>query len=313
MKTHRNQSGRRLFSLRRPSGSILLRFNLLLSLLIISAAACLTSSCLTGEKVPPVVEDLNIKIDSCWFALDLSVQSGLSDKVPDVTRLDILVYDMDGIGSLESWEKYESLPDSLLIRGAKRAKTIVAIANSPRSFSRKAIERYDSIELLCYDFDEDSPERPLMSGICSLEPEKRGVLRLTPLMSKVQLCEICNTMKNYVRLENPRVYLENTNASAEILRFTGFRPSEISDNRRKQNLPYDIGIFPQHTMTDLYCYPNDSEESTPGNPHTVMVLECEITGSTCRFPVELGAVERNKTVHVDLSIEAPGLFESKVY
>lgn len=271
------------------------------------------SSCLPREDIPQVVEDLDIKIDSCWFALDLSVHNEISDITPEVGRLDILVYDTDGIGSLESWERYDSLPDSLLIRGSKRAKTIVAIANSPRSFSRKAIERYDSIELLCYDFDEDAPERPLMSGICNLEPEKRGALRLLPLMSRVQLCEICNTMKNYVRLENPRIYLENMNLSAEILRFTGFRPNEIREGRQIQNLPYDIGIFPQHTMTNLFCYPNDSEESGPGNPHTVLVFECEIMGASYRFPVELGAIERNKTVHVDLSIAGPGLIDSKIY
>ena len=259
------------------------------------------------------MEDINVKIDSCMFKLAFSVQCGISDNQPAIEHLDVLVYDMDGIGGLESWEQFETLPDSVQIKGAKRAKTIVAIANSPRSFSRKAIERYDSIELLCYDFDEDSPEKPLLSGICSLEPEQSGLLYLTPLMSRVQLCEICNTMKNYVRLENPRIFLENMNTSAEILRFSGFRPSEILDAKQKQNLPYDIGIFPQHTMTDLFCYPNDSAEASPGNPHTVMVLECEILNSNCRFPVDLGSIERNKTVHVDLSVAGPGLFESKVY
>ena len=152
-----------------------------------------------------------------------------------------------------------------------------------------------------------------MSAFCSLEPESAGHLSLTPLMSRVQLCEIGNTMKGYVRLEDPRVYLENMNSSAEVMRTMGFRPSEMLEGKRPQPLPYDIGIFVQHPMTELFCYPNDSEGSAVGTPLTRLVLECEIKGKTCRFPVELEGLGRNKTLHIDISVSGPEHYDSKVY
>ncbi len=269
------------------------------------------TSCSNPEE-PGIVEDVSVKTDSCRFSLTLDINSGISDSLAQVETIDLLIYDSDGLGSLETWLNYDSLPDSISFEGAKRAKTVVAIANSPRSFSRRAIERFDSIEYLSYDFEEDSPGEPLMSGMCSLLPDHSGHISLIPLMSRVQLGEISNTMKGYVRLEDPRIYLENANSSAEILRSSDFRPSEFVPVS-KQRLPYDIGIFSQRPGNELFCYPNDTPESTLGAPQTSLVLECEIYGNTCRFPVVLGSIGRNKTLHVDISVGGPELYESKVY
>ena len=275
--------------------------------------ACLITSCINkGPDMEPV-EDISVKVDSCAFAISLEIKSEMSDTVPQIRCLDLLIYDEGDMGSLESWTHFESLPDSISVMGAKRVKTAVAIANSPRSFSRRAIERFDSIELLSYAFDEDSPEAPVMSGTCSLIPDRPGQLRLVPLMSRVQLGEISNTMKGYARLEEPRVYLDNMNASAELLRSVGFRPSEYIEVTEKTKLPYDIGIFSQRPGTELYCYPNETPEATVGSPQTFFVLECEIYGNTCRFPVALNALGRNKTLHVDISVGGPDLYSSKVY
>lgn len=259
------------------------------------------------------VENISVKADSCSFTVFIDVSSNITDNVPGVHNLDLLVYDEDGVGSLESWTRFNSLPDSIVVIGTKRAKTVVAIANSPRSFSRAAIERYDSIRLLSYDFDEDSPEAPLMSGTCSLVPDRPGHISLIPLMSRVLLCEVSNTMKGYARLEDPRIYLENMNAAAEILRNSDFRPSEVIDAENKVRLPYDIGLFSQQLGIPLYCFPNESPESTVGSPQTVFVLECEIHGNTCRFPVTLNGLGRNKTLRLDIAIAGPELYDCKVY
>ena len=312
MKTKRNHSGRRSFPIRRPSGSPLLHSFILFSLLLTQPSACLITSC-SHIGDPGETEDINVKTDSCRFHLHLDINSGITDGLTRVGNLDLLIYDSDGLGSLETWLNYDSMPDSISFEGAKRTKTVVAIANSPRSFSRRAIERFDSIELLSYDFEEDSPDEPLMSGMCSLLPERSGHVSLTPLMSRIQLGEISNTMKGYARLEDPRIYLENANSYAELLKNSGFRPSEFMPVKEKQRLPYDIGIFAQRPGSELFCYPNDTPESTMGSPQTSLVLECEINGSTCRFPVVLGSIGRNQTLHVDISVAGPELYESKVY
>ena len=311
MKTNWNHSGRRHFLLPRQSGSVLLQSFILFSLLLTVSPACLITSC--REKDDESIQDVSVQVDSSWFKLSMDVFCEAFDSLPRVRCTDVLVYDADDIGSLESWKRYDYLPDSLVIRGAKKAKRAVVIVNSPRTFNRIAIDRYDSMELLCCEFDEDSPEAPLMSGTCQLLPEASGHISLTPLMSRVQLCEISNTMKGYARLEDPRIYLENMNSAAEVMRGSGFRPSELLDDTRKKPLPFDIGIFSQKPMTELFCYPNESPEATVGSPQTILVLECEIYGNTCRFPVTLGEIGRNKTLHVNITVGGPELYESKVY
>lgn len=275
--------------------------------------ACLISSCSIRQEDINEVEDVSVKVDSCWFTLDFSIDNKITDSLLTVRRLDVLVYDADGIGSLESWKTCYGIPENLMIKGSRRTKTVVALANSPRSLSRRAIDRYDSIELLSYEFSEDSPEEPLMSGSCSMSPDSPGHISLTPLMSRVQLCEISNLMTGWVRLEDPRIYLRNVNPAAEVMRVSGFRPAEVEDTPVRQQLPYDIGAFSQHPGTGVYCYPNDSPDATIGTPRTSLVLECEIKGETCRFPVELESIARNTTVHVDITVSGPGTYESKVY
>ena len=313
MKTKWNHSGRRQFTFRRPSRSLLLHSFIMFSLLFSLSPACLITSC-KDNGIPDEIEDVSVKVDSCIFLLTLDIKSSITDTLqPCVRSLDLFVYDAGALGSLESWKRLENMADSISFKGSKRAKSVVAIANSPRSFNRLAIDRMDSMELVSYYFEEDSPEYPLMSGLCSLLPDAPGHIRLVPLMSRVRLGEISNTMKGFARLEDPRVYLENMNASAEILKNSGFRPSDYIEVLNKKPLPYDIGIFPQHPGAELFCYPNDTPEGTVGSPQTLFVLECEIYGKTCRFPVALNGLGRNKTLNVDISVAGPEHYDYKVY
>lgn len=313
MKTKRNQTDRSVtFSSRRPPGSGLLRF--FLFSLLISVPVCLVSSCrhLPADAIPDD-EFISVPADSVSYTIGVHVADNISDSTHMVSRLDLFIYKADGMKELDSWQHFDALPDSITIKSTGTSKIAVAIANSPRNFNRTAIERYDSIELLCYEFDEDSPQMPLMSGVCNLEKGSSPQLILTPLMARVVLAEISNTMKNYVRLEDPRIWLTNMNADAEALRTGGFRPSEFLYGERKTRLPYDIGIFAQNPGIELFCYPNDSPSSTIGTPATALMLECEISGRTCRFPVELPPVYRNSTIYVDITVNGPDDAESSTY
>lgn len=313
MKTKWNHSGRCLFHFRRPSGSALLQPLLLFSLLLTTAPACLITSCRPAGSDTLPVDNVDVQPDTSKFLLGVEIISALADSMPTVRHLDLLIYEEDGLRSLETWMRLNEIPDTISFTGTKRSKTVVAIANSPRSFNRSAVERFENLEQLCYDFSEDSPDAPIMSGLCSLLPERRGTVTVSPIMSRVELSGISNTMKGYARLEDPRIYLENMNAYAEVLRTSGFRPSDMLEGVQKQRLPYDIGLFTQHPGTSLFCYPNETPEGTVGAPRTVFVLECEIAGKTYTFPVELASLGRNKTLHVEMSIAGPGLCESRVY
>ena len=313
MKTHRNQTGRPSpFSFRRSPASILLKKSLFL-ILLLPGAACLVAGC-TGLSpdddgdVPVVVQPA----DSCRFTVRFRMLSGIADTVSRVSRADVFIYSADGLKELEGSRSWNFLPDSLVFSGPVGDKTVVAVLNSPRDFNLDALQRYDSIELLTCPFDEDSPSRPLMSGLCNVSPDGSSTLSVTPLMARVKLGEISNGLKNYVRLEDPRIYLENISTDAEILRTGGFRPSGMIDMPGKVSLPYDIGIFPQTPGTELFCYPNDSPESI-GTPLTNFVLECEIKGETKTFTVPINSIRRNSTTYVDISVTDENTFESKVY
>ena len=312
MKTQRNQTGRQIIlPSRRPPGSTLLRLYILFSLLIPSSPACLITSC-RNEPIdgPETDEEIYIPVDSTSYTVHFR---NLGYAGSEDGRLDLFIYNADGVRDLLTRISCTGIPDSLRFTGPSRTYTAVAIANSPMDFNPAATERYDSMELLTYSFSDDSPGCPVMSGTCNIEPGSPCTIDLSPLMARVTLAEITNTMKGYVRLEDPRIRLENLNSGAEILRFAGFRPAETIETGEELRLPYDIGIFKQNPMSTLYCYPNDSPESTIGTPPTVFVLECEINGETCNFRVTLPAIERNGQVFVDLTVNGAENFESKAY
>jgi len=258
------------------------------------------------------VEDVFVQTDSVSFTAHFSVQDYSSDTLRKVQRLNIFVYDADGLGELLATRRYEFLPDSAVIYCRASNVIMVAVANSPMDFNIGALGRYDSIELLTYNYEDDSPAEPVMSGQQNISAGESGKIVLTPLLARVLIGEVSNTLDRYRLLEEPRIYLENMNASAELLRTAGFHPSETVQEPPSAKLPYDIGIFPQTPGTELFCYPNDSE-STIGSPSTVFVLECEIDGITRSFKVPLPALKRNSTTRVDISVTGESTCESKVY
>ena len=313
MKAKWNQTGRRtsFFIFRQPPGSALLQLILLFSLLTLWPA-CLLSSCgrLSADGDVQLIE---VPVDSCHICLRFKIDDFLADSVHAVKRLDVLLYGADGIKELKAKRVYSFLPDSAVIYCAHEELLAVAVANFPEQLFQSPPSRYDGAEQLSCRFEADSPRLPLMSGTAVIEAGASGTVTLTPLMARVKLGVISNNMKKYVRLEDPRIFLENANAGAEILREGGFRPSEVLQETPKTALPYDIGVFAQSPGTELYCYPNDSPEATIGTPATVFVLECEISGVTRQFKTNLPAICRNSTTLVDISVDGPEQYESKVY
>ena len=275
---------------------------------------CLAPSCKKdyGIETNPS-DEVFVPVDSSSFTVRFAVADRSADTLRPVRRIDVFAYDADGLQQLILSRHYDFLPDSLLLYGPVTGMTVVAVANSPVGFNSEALGRYDSIEMLTYRFEDDSPQAPLMSGMASVGADRAALITLTPMLSRVALGEVSNELKNYVRLEDPRITLENMNASAELLRTKGFYPSETVAEPPVMRLPYDIGIFPQRPGTELFCFPNDSEDATIGTPATVFVFECEIRGATSRFRIPIPSIKRNSTTYVDVTVTANGELESKVY
>ena len=312
MKTEWNQTGRipTLIYRRSPRGPLPL---LLLFSLLILPPACLISGCSRDGFGPDSLAAVEVQLDSSRFTVGFKVLDNIAETPHEIQRLDLYIYDADGIKPLLDKRRYDKIPESVVIHGNGKARIIVAIANAPGEFGSESVGRFDAIEMLKVDFVSESTAIPIMSGMCNVEAGDTGTISLTPLMARIMLGEVGNRMKNYVRLEDPRVYLENLNSGAEIMREGGFRPNGVTEKGAKVSLPYDIGVYSQHPGTELFCYPNDSAEVTIGTPGTKLIFECEIKGQTCQFKIDLPAIRRNSTTTVDITVLGTDECESKVY
>lgn len=189
------------------------------------------------------------------------------------------------------------------IRGSK---IVIAIANSPYEFNIKALQSFDSAELLTMYYRDENPQFPLMSAI-SYSDEDSISLRLKALLCPVKVLSISNSTNKL--LSHPRLSLRKINASAEMLRSDGFRPSITIDSPAEishpqmmfSQLPLDLGSYTCHPMTTLYCYPQDAETSL-GTPRTEIVLSAEVDGTTRHYATPLPKAGRGETIVINLNI-----------
>jgi hypothetical protein len=224
---------------------------------------------------------------------------------PDVSRLDVFLYASDGTRSLEKHLSLDRIPDELGLLTLPGEKLAVVIANSPRKFNLKALERYDAMEQLAFSFSDDNPDRPVMGGSATTDGQCAEIC-LEPLLCRIVLTSVSNTMDGYDLLENPRVRLLDIPDTAEILRRQDFRPPELIDAGPWTPLPCDIGFFPLEPHLSLWCYPNDTPESVLGVLRPTLEFACEILGQTCSFEVPLPPLPRGCTKEIDLTIDGPG-------
>lgn len=189
---------------------------------------------------------------------------------------------------------------------SRGSKIIIAIANSPYEFNLKALQCFDSAELLTMYYRDENPQFPLMSAI-SFSDEDSIFLKLKALLCPVKVLSISNSTDKL--LSHPRLSLRKINASAEMLRSDGFRPSITIDSPAEishpqmmfSQLPLDLGSDTCHPMTTLYCYPQDTETSL-GTPRTEIVLSAEVEGSTQHYATPLPKAGRGETIVINLNI-----------
>ena len=222
-----------------------------------------------------------------------------------VRKLDLFVYGCEGTRALECHLQLDSLPPELTLRALPGEKILVGIANSPQRFNLKALERYDSMTQLAFNFTDDDPACPILGGEATTE-DGAATVPLRPLLCRVRLSEVANTMDGYELLEEPQVRLRDLPNSAEILRQEEFRPTELLDAGPWVPLACDVGYFPQHPDIDLWCYPNDTPENILGTPRPTLEFECRISGELCSFEVPLPPLSRGGGKEVEIAVDGPG-------
>lgn len=221
-----------------------------------------------------------------------------------IRSLDLFIYSQEGIRPLESHIHLDSLVNPIQIPKPEGPAVLVAVANCPYRFNTTAIARLDAMEKLDFQFKDDNPSWPLMSGSCELVSGDQAELQLEPLMCRVILGSISNGMADYVLMEDPCIWLSGMNASATLLQTDGFRPKSSIPEGMKERLPYDIGFYSQSPQTVLYCYPNDTPDNILGVDRTCLNLSFNLQGKEKSLQFDLPPMRRGRDVTAAIVVES---------
>lgn len=266
--------------------------------------------------------------------IDYYTKSRLEDTV--IEKLDIFIYDSEGTRPLLS---HQTLTDGLAIQGSPHptdgtapriplqghleltfprtssssadGAIVVIIANCPKALNDQALARFDSMTLLEFALADDRPEAPLLTGMVNISADYQ--IELTPLLSRVIISAVTNGLSGYELLEDPQALLHDLTPSAKILQHEEFRPVEVIESSVPQSLPCDIGFYTQHPDLSLFCYPNDTPETTLGSPRTSLEFTCRIKGLECSFPITLPPITRNSITRVEITINGPTDYTADIY
>jgi len=234
-----------------------------------------------------------------------------------IKNLDLFVYADSWTRLLDRHYNLQNLhPTSTTILTLPGDKRLVIIANSPYEFNIEALRAFDSIELLEMNYADEDPDYPLMSAFEVFTAGDSVKVELTPMLCPVEILEVQNCLEDTPLLQNPRVRLTNINAKAELLRFSGFHPTDIIESpdeighpkMMSQHLPSDIGLYTQHPGTTLYCYPITSPNNDIAAVHTTLIFEAEIATpdgqrETLTREWPLPTIPRGTTTALSLCIE----------
>lgn len=223
--------------------------------------------------------------------------------------LDVLIYDDDSLRRLDTWQRFtsEELQGEICLLSGGGAKIFAFIANyAPLpSASISGVGSFDALMDYEVRLQDDSPEHPVMTAaVRAAAGSGLGTVSLEPLLSAVRLGSISYDFrgKEYEKesLRNICAYLINVSASSQMFRDSLFTPGEVlnygglvgSDMASlpgKSLLYRDIPDFPALTPyraeTDFFCYPNDVAEESLGRPFTRLVVQADIGGDTCYYPI----------------------------
>lgn len=301
MKTHESRDCRAIFHIRIPVTGLLpglrkIHFFSKLSLLFMGAAIPAVS-CTPDILVREAGGDGETaeKADSVCFRFR-------TKSAGKIRRLDLFVYEDADDGRLVSHYIGDGSEEDIELRLPEGGKRAVAVANSPRNFNDKALEKYSSIKQIAYSFEDDDIEYPVMGAVAQCHGYAE--LTLSSLFCTVAIKSISNTMDDYELFEEPTAMLRNINARAELFGKRKYFPTELTDGKDRQEFPYDIGMYPQYPDIMLYCYPNDTMGGLAGPDMTSIELQGMIKGSRRSFEFFIPGISRGETVYADITVNS---------
>lgn len=235
-----------------------------------------------------------------------------------IRACELFVYRCDALGTLAA--HWAWTPDSTpgntegiqpavagvlkLEEGCYRA---VAICNACAPVNLLAVQRREAFDRFTYNFADEDPATPLLSAAADFKAGEELVLEPVRLLGRVHLVSVQRQFEGVLEkavVEQPRVFLKNVPAKAEVLREKDFHPAEFFNPTPLpptvcRALASSLGYSELRPGIELYCYPNDTGGTDIAAPHTKIVLEGRIDGTYRRWEADLGPLGRNCNVHAE--------------
>ena len=265
--------------------------------------ACLPAlffSCSKTERsIPAAWEDS----EKCYVT---KVTIPRSDTGVRINGYDVLVYNADRHGRLDSYMHFEASGGGLKVSSGSGRKKIAVVANAPEGVLQwEKILTLSMLSRQCCPLESESMSSPVLVGTAEAEAGGNCTIEMNPLTAKICLkelsCDFRGTSYTLEELTDVRVYLTNVNAECSITgnmdagnRFINNGRMEESDIRKfdrpgiiLREVDGNIGMDPVPLDIELLCYPNGTAAESFGKPFTRIVIEGKIKGKTWYWPINV--------------------------
>lgn len=240
--------------------------------------------------------------------VETSIEVKAASDIGQSSNIDIFFFDWNSPCRLDSYQRTLGA-SSLTASSCTGEKRLVVLAGTHGDrYMWADISNYEDLRERHFKLSEDDPGSPIMSGVAKVEAGSgKGVsLDLRPLLAKVVLRSIsCDfSGKSYAgkTLDSAKVYLTNvssmccpapiiTDQPTSYLNCGGFTPADTVGVGKLlwSRLPDKIGAGKLTVEKTLYCYQNYPKADEAGTPRTRLVIEGNLDGETCYYPIDVGA------------------------
>ena len=219
---------------------------------------------------------------------------------------DVLVYNADRHGRLDSYMHFEPSGGEMKISSGSGRKNIVVVANAPEGVLQwEKILTLGMLSRQCCPLESESADSPVLVGTVETDAGGSCTVQMNPLTAKVCLkelsCDFRGTSYPLEELTDVKVYLTNVNAECSITgdgdagsRFINNGRMEESDIRKfvrpgivLREVDGNVGMDPVPLDIELLCYPNGTAAESFGKPFTRIVIEGKIKGKIWYWPINV--------------------------
>lgn len=256
-----------------------------------------------------------------------------NDLLSKADHIDVLIFNDDKLKRLDTYQRFE-LPSCSTVKASSSAgnKIMTVLVNSKKDkYEWAEINTLFGLSDLCVNLEDETIESPAMSGQCSIQAGYPVNIIVQKVASEIVIqslsCDFSGRPYSGETLKNVKIYLTNVNSEVPMVAKERYLPQRIINNGRLnpddlksfrcpsliyQNLESEIGDSVIKPDIRLRCYPNESEEESPGSPFTRLVIEGEINGTTYYWPININrnadgnGIGRNSRYIYDIKITRTG-------